>query len=71
MKRHILTNFAFAAVIIGTITVMIHSRYGWRGATAYLLYAILCLLPAAVKARSFLGNKKKKNRNEMGIQNTD
>lgn len=58
MKRFIIIQFAFAALIIGTIAAMMYMLHGWKGMAAYLLFAALCLTPAAIKAREILKREK-------------
>ncbi|MDE6535884.1 MAG: hypothetical protein K2K82_07760 [Muribaculaceae bacterium] len=58
MKRYIFTQFAFGAVIIGTIAVMMYVVHGIVGAALYLAFAGVCLIPAALKAREILKREK-------------
>lgn len=58
MKRYIITSFAFAALIIGTIAVMMYMVHGVKGAALYLAFAAVCLTPAVLKARAILKREK-------------
>lgn len=58
MKRFIFTQFAFGAVIVGTIAVMMFALHGVKGAALYLAFAAVCLTPAALKARAILKREK-------------
>lgn len=58
MKRLIFIQFAFAAVIIGTIAVMIYMLHGVKGTALYLAFAAVCLTPAVLKARAVLKREK-------------
>lgn len=58
MKRFIFIQFAFAAVIIGTIAVMMFVLHGAKGAALYLVFAAVCLTPAVLKARAILRREK-------------
>lgn len=58
MKRHIFTQFAFAAAIIGTIAVMMFALHGAVGVMLYLAFAAVCMLPAYMKARAILNARK-------------
>lgn len=54
MKRHIYTLFAIAAVIIGTLAVINFLYWGWLGMVFYLLFAALCMTPAALLAHKLI-----------------
>lgn len=58
MKRFIFIQFAFAAVVIGTIAVMMFMLHGAKGAALYLAFAGVCLIPAVLKARAILKREK-------------
>ncbi|MBD5224815.1 MAG: hypothetical protein HDS68_02465 [Bacteroidales bacterium] len=59
MKRYITTSCAFGAVIIATIAVMMFLLHGLAGAILYLLFAAICLTPAALKAREIFKREKR------------
>lgn len=61
MKRFIFKQFAFGAVIIGAIAVMMFAMHGFVGLALYLAFAALCLTPAALKARAILKEEKDSN----------
>lgn len=44
MKRFIFIQFAFAALIIGTIAVMMFVLHGAKGMALYLAFAAVCLM---------------------------
>lgn len=58
MKRFIFIQFAFAAVVIGIIAVMMYVLHGAKGAALYLAFAAVCLTPAVLKARVILKREK-------------
>lgn len=58
MKRYIITQFAFAAAIIGTIASLMLMLHGWIGLIGNLLFAGLCLTPGALKAKEIIKNEK-------------
>lgn len=57
MKRFIFTQFAFGAVIIGTVAVMMFMLHGFAGLALYLAFAAVCMTPAVLKARAILKDK--------------
>ena len=66
MRRFIFIQFAFAAAIIGTIAVMLYMFHGWLGVVAYLMFAVFCLIPAILKAKSVLKVEKGGDDGETG-----
>jgi len=59
MKRFIITMFALAAYVIIVTAMMILAINGWRVMVLYLIFAALCLTPAAIKAHQLLKSDKK------------
>ena len=63
MKRFIFIQFAFGAVIIGAIAVMMFMLHGLVSGLLYLAFAGVCLIPAVLKARKVLTREKDKSNN--------
>ena len=57
MKRFIFTQFAFGAVILGAIAVMMYVVHGIVGAALYLAFAAVCMTPAVLMAKKILKDK--------------
>ena len=58
MRRFIFTQFAFGGALLGAIAAMQYMFWGIKGMLAYILFALLCLTPAILKARSILKEEK-------------
>ncbi len=50
MKPFIVSSLALAAVVTVFFSVLMLRCWGWIGMVLYILFACLCLAPAAVKA---------------------
>jgi len=50
-------QFAYAMAVIGTLSFLMHLRWGWVGSIIYLAFACLCMTPAILAARNYVRNK--------------